>query len=120
MRLFLFLVLCASTAVAVPLDAPVRASLTPAGAELQALRAQREEVSIAMPVTLTALSVGVLVTGLLLDGNTNGRPSLVGELCYLTSAVLFPAAFVLLARLTQRTMLSGHIQEVEAEVAAGR
>lgn len=73
-----------------------------------------------MPVTLTALSVGVLVTGLLLDGNTNGRPSLVGELCYLTSAVLFPAAFVLLARLTQRTMLSGHIQEVEAEVAAGR
>jgi hypothetical protein len=93
--------------------------------ELMELEARREDVSIATPVTLVSIGAGAFLTSLAIassSGSASGdfMVSPVAAAFFLTSALItVPGLSVLVARLYQRSILSGHIRDVQRELARG-
>lgn len=123
MRTALVCLLLSVTAAAQPADAPRRARLLPVEVELHSLRVEREDVSLALPVTMSAVGLGALLTGLTLDAALASSrmqgPSAIGVLCYaLSSVTLVPGFMALVARLIEKGMLTHHIRQLELALAA--
>lgn len=107
-------------------DVPLRATLLPSQLELHQLQEEREAVSVAVPVTLTAVGAGLLLTAAVFDAATAvqrrpGEVSVGALLLYAAGVLILPSnAMALVARLIERSMLDAHIRGLERALAIRR